>query len=198
MFSYGQNDPIQVIREQGSQTQLIPEPQALSQLSSQSPTKQIESAEIIENYEAFKTDKNQAADRISKEVYHGLNKLYPYYEGINDILRRDKGFTPFYVSESGVSFHLEARNSAVAALVVEEDELVSSQLLDMVEEGREEYPPVGGSKNPRKRGSTTSTGKKAIKKEKISTEEELFGSVQRERLALEKERLQYEIQQDEA
>ena len=79
--------------------------------------------------------------------------------------------------------------------LVEESEKEEFDDLDIVET---EHPPAGGSKNPRKRGRTGGSGKKAIKKKKISSEEEVFRTVQQERLAFERERFQYAIQRDEA
>lgn len=215
----------------------------------------------LQNYEAFKTDKNRVVERISKEVYCGvrsgssvksqweaikkkyriaqaklhstgegqrydqdlwssirtnwLDKLCPYYEAIDDILQRDKSFTPFYVSESGgpAQPYLEASteshqrqfiSSQFSDAIEEESEdernEVQRRVVNLVEEsGKEdfddvnivetEHPPAGGSKDPRKRGGTSGSGKKAIKKRKVSSEEEVFQTVQRERLAFEREHL---------
>jgi len=182
-------------------------------------------------------DKNRVAERISREVYHGvrsgssvksqweamkkkyrmaqtklhstgegqrydhelwssirlnwLDKLCPYDEAIDDILQRDKSFTPLYVSESGGPVPPSYEGIRECQL----RQLVSSQFSDRIEDGEfedetnenhmsminlveesekeewddldiaeTEHPPTAGSKNPRKRGRTSGSGKKEIKK----------------------------------
>ncbi|KAI5803241.1 hypothetical protein EDC01DRAFT_628029 [Geopyxis carbonaria] len=91
-----------------------------------------------------------------------LNKLCPQYEAIDDILRRDRSYTLFYVSESGGSSQVEIRNGELGS------ELPTSDLDPEPDDVDEVHPPAGGQKNP---GSQSSAGKKAIKKERIGPAE---------------------------
>jgi hypothetical protein len=151
-----------------------------------------------------------------------LDKICPYYEAIDDILQRDKSFTPFYVSETGGEAHYEARSRGSTwqqgEQIVEGSEMEGVRQEDSQHQRNQEslidesdtevevvfntstpteHPPAGGSKNPRKRGASSGTGQKGLKREKFNAEEEILRSIQCERLAFEKERFQYEIQRDE-
>jgi len=53
-----------------------------------------------------------------------LDKLCPYYEALDDILHRDKSFTPFYVSESGGKSHFKVQNNSSGLINSRENQFV--------------------------------------------------------------------------
>lgn len=129
-----------------------------------------------------------------------LNQLCPFYEQIDDILRRDKSVTPLYISEvggeEGMEFVEGVRQQDVS--VVSEIDWVASDL----EEDDDVHPPAGGSKLPvrkddRKKGETKGIGAGALKKRKASAMEDKFDSIHKQRMAFEEKKLIYEKERDE-
>lgn len=98
-----------------------------------------------------------------------LNKLWPYFEELDDVLIRDKSYTPHYVSETGLPLHLQVFNGNTQQWMptIREDEPITDEENP---DGLDFHPPAGGQKNQLKRGeSARGIGKHtgAIKKQEI-------------------------------
>ncbi|KAI5803107.1 hypothetical protein EDC01DRAFT_627915 [Geopyxis carbonaria] len=163
----------------------------------------VRSASAIKNqWDLMKAKYTKARERLSatgegqredEDKWTSIRKTWldlecPYYEEMDDILRRDKSFTPFYVSESGAT-----RGS----VTIIEGKIVD---LDLSSDDENDHPPAGGKKQPLRRGETVPSGsesKKAIKKQKLTGSEAAINSFHENTINLDKERLQYEKDRDE-
>ncbi|KAI5777439.1 hypothetical protein EDC01DRAFT_635798 [Geopyxis carbonaria] len=159
----------------------------------------VRSASAIKNqWDMMKAKYTKAKERLSatgegqredEDKWTSIRKTQldhecPYYEEMDDILRRDKSFTPFYVSESWGKSSLT---------------IIEGEIIDLSDD-ENEHPPAGGKKQPLRRGETTaagSEGKKAIKKQKLSGPEAAIKTFHDNTISLDKERLQYEKDRDE-
>ncbi|KAI5780790.1 hypothetical protein EDC01DRAFT_633060 [Geopyxis carbonaria] len=166
----------------------------------------VRSASAIKNqWDLMKAKYTKAKERLSatgegqredEDKWTSIRKTWldhecPYYEEMDDILRRDKSFTPFYVSESGA--------------IKGSHTIIEGEVVDLNSSSDDEYdlhPPAGGKKQPLRRGETVSNAagsesKRAIKKTKLTGPEAAIKSFHDTTISLDKERLQYEKDRDE-
>lgn len=131
-----------------------------------------------------------------------LRKLCPYFEELEDILQRDKSYTPHYVSETSGTTHLQLYNNGRDSSQVNDTQLTTSTQVDDTDndDDDDDHPPTGGQKNSLKRGQSSGKGgSTGLKKRKTSNSgEELVREQQAARLKLDTARFGYERERDAA
>ena len=134
-----------------------------------------------------------------------LDRDCPYYEEIQEILQKDKSFTPLAVSETGKGrsktyYHgleVEKGWASECSDIGEED---SERQETEDDEATSTHPVMGGRKNPEKRKSKLSepATPKALARKKLSAADALLQGIASQRLSHEKEEFEYVKQRDEA
>jgi hypothetical protein len=116
---------------------------------------------------------------------------------------RDKSVTPHYVSELGGEEPLAFKDGIPVddGEDDDEDEDPDEDAEEDDEDDEEElHPPTGGAKTPLKRGESSGrgNGKKALKKQRKSAVQKAVESMEERQHQMEKKRMSYTIQRDNA
>lgn len=149
-----------------------------------------------------------------------LDNIYPHYEQIDDILKRDCAVTPLFVAESGgtsgpIHFVNGVRQKKSADSQWEAEDFAERPVslgFSDEEDENDAHPPAGGQKTPlssqsntggtamensMRKGESKGTGLRALKRKRSTTVENAIESIAEKRIMFERTRFEYEKERDE-